>query len=202
MIPVYQIVFYVFACVLIAMSLLVVCAKNPVHSILFLILCFFASAVLWMLLQAEFLALVLIFVYVGAVMTLFLFLVMMLNVDVKKIKHNVGRYAPWGGAVLVLFVALVFTVVKLHPSIQGWQGITHYSAEYNNTQIMGQLLFSKYLYAFEVAAAILLVAMIAAIALTFRGRQQDRRSQSIRQQHQATKANRLRIIKNMQGGQS
>jgi NADH-quinone oxidoreductase subunit J len=199
MIPIYQIIFHVFAAALVISSLMVVLTRKPVLSILFLILCFFSSAVLWVLIQAEFLGLVLIFVYVGAVMTLFLFLVMMLNIDTNHMKQRIGRYLPWGAAVLVLFVAIVIAVVKLHPSIAGWQGITHYPASYNNTVEMGQLLFTKYLYAFEIAAAILLVAMISAIALAFRGPQHDRRSQSMHQQHQATKANRLRIVKNMKG---
>ncbi|MCH9644155.1 MAG: NADH-quinone oxidoreductase subunit J [Gammaproteobacteria bacterium] len=201
MIPIYQIVFYVFAVTLILAALMVVCSRNPVHSILFLVLCFFLSAVLWMLLQAEFLALVLIFVYVGAVMTLFLFVVMMLNIDMKHLKEKFTRYLLWGGAVMVLFSILVVMVVIRADAIDRLYRVPQLPQFYNNTQVMGTLMFTKYVFAFEVAAAILLVAMISSIALVFRGRK-NRLGQSVREQHQVTKADRLRIIKNMKGGQS
>jgi NADH-quinone oxidoreductase subunit J len=142
----------VFAITLVVAALMVVCSRNPVHSILFLILCFFVSAVLWMLIQAEFLALVLIFVYVGAVMTLFLFVVMMLNIETQQLKEKFTRYLPWGVAVMILFVILVLTVMSHGRFMEGWQGITLYPASYSNTQVMGTLLFTQYLFAFEVAA--------------------------------------------------
>jgi NADH-quinone oxidoreductase subunit J len=195
--PIHQVVFYVFASVLIAAALAVIFSRNPVQSILFLVLSFFAAAVLWMLMQAEFLSLVLIFVYVGAVMTLFLFVVMMLHVDLKELKEKFVRFLPFALLVMIaLIAAMVFVLSPKHFGL-GLTLPTHYGANYSNTTAMGTLLFTKYLYPFEIAAAILLVAIIAAIALAFHGRKLGTKSQNIATQHEASKTDRLVILKDV-----
>lgn|SRR3990167_5250429 len=192
--PVHQIIFYIFTIVLIASATMVITAKNPVKSVLFLVVSFFASSVLWMLMQAEFLALVLIFVYVGAVMTLFLFVVMMLNIDLADLKTGFLKYIPLALIALVLFVGIAFYAL----SSRHWNLAntlpTHYTADYNSTKVIGTLLFTQYLFAFELAAVLLLVGMIAAIVLAFHGRKPDTKSQMIREQLKATKKNNLKII--------
>ncbi len=194
-IPIYQIIFFFFAAVLIAAAVMVILSRNPVRAILFLVLAFFASAVLWMLIQAEFLALVLIFVYVGAVMTLFLFVVMMLNIDIAVIKESFVKYLPYGVLVMVLLVGMMLLVIgpqqlKLVSVLP-----VHYPADYSNVKAMGILLFTRYLYPFELAAAILLVAIIATIALAFHGRKPSTKTQRINEQLKANKKDRLRLVK-------
>lgn len=194
MFPTYQVVFYIFSIVLVASAVMVVVSRNPVRAILFLVLCFFASAVLWMMLQAEFLSLVLIFVYVGAVMTLFLFVVMMLNIDLSHMREKFIHLLPFGIVVfgLLLFM-MIYTVTPEHLGIAK-VNLEHYGPDYQNTQQLGMLLFTDYIYAFEVAGLILLVAIIAAISLVFDGRKPGTKSQKISQQLLANKRNRLRII--------
>ena len=193
--PIYSILFYIFAGALLAAALWVILAKNPVQAVLSLVLCFFIASLLWMMLQAEFLALVLIFVYVGAVMTLFLFVVMMLNVDMASHRDGFVRSLLWGLIVMAVLVGLM--LMALWPS-NGMSGATVVESG-NNIENLGLLLFSDYLYPFEVAGVILLVAIIAAISLAFYGRKPDTKTQSISKQHLVTKASRLRIIK-MKGG--
>jgi len=180
--------------VLIAAATMVITAKNPVKAVLALVLAFFASSVLWMLMQAEFLALVLIFVYVGAVMTLFLFVVMMIRLDPADLKYSVARYYPAGLLALVILVGTALYVF----SSKHWSGAntlpTYHGAQYNNITAMGMLLFTHYLYAFEIAAVLLLVGMISAIALAFHGKKPGTKSQSIASQLSATKKDRLRIV--------
>lgn len=192
--PIHQVIFYVFTVVLIASATMVITAKNTVKAVLFLVLAFFSSSVLWMLMQAEFLALVLIFVYVGAVMTLFLFVVMMIRTDQSELKESFVRYYPFG---IVAFVILVGTAFYAF-SAKHWALAntlpTHYPASYNNVQAMGLLLFTKYLFPFEIAAVLLLVGMISAIALAFHGRKQGTKSQIIAEQLKANKKDRLRVI--------
>lgn len=192
--PIHEVIFYAFTLVLFASAAMVVTAKNPVKAVLFLVVSFFASAVLWMLTQAEFLSLVLIFVYVGAVMTLFLFVVMMLRADQTETKSGFVRYAPFGFLALVLLVALaLFVFSKDHWHLAKVLP-THYPASYDNVTVMGNLLFTKYLFAFEVASALLLVGMISAIALAFHGRKPGTKSQKISEQLLANKKDRLRVI--------
>lgn len=192
--PVYQIVFYCFAALLIGASAMVVISRNPVRALLFLVLAFFACAVLWMLLQAEFLALVLIFVYVGAVMTLFLFVVMMLNIDLSAMREGFVKFLPYAVIVMVLLIgAMIMAFGPKHLSLATVLPVQH-GPDYSNVKAMGTLLFTHYLYAFEIAAAILLVAMVSAIALAFHGRREGTKSQSIAQQHQVTKQDRLRKV--------
>lgn len=195
MFPIYQVLFFIFAGILLLAATMVITARNPVFAILFLVLAFFASAILWMMMQAEFLSLVLIFVYVGAVMTLFLFVVMMLNVDLSRIREKFVRYLPLGIIVMVLLIASMVVVVSpKHLGITANQ-LPMVSSDYQNVQAMGLLLYTQYLYPFEIAAVILLVAIIAAITLAFHGRKPNTKSQKITVQLAAKKADRLHIVK-------
>jgi len=194
-IPIQQIVFFFFSFVLISAATMVIVSRNPVRAILFLVLTFFASAVLWMLIQAEFLSLVLIFVYVGAVMTLFLFVVMMLNIELAEIKGGFVRYLPYGILVMVLIVGMLFLAVGPKHLKLATVLPAKFSADYSNVRVMGTLLFTDYLYPFEIAAVILLVAIISAIALAFHGLKPDTKSQRATEQINAKKEDRLRIIK-------
>ncbi len=195
MFPVYEIIFFVIAAVLIAAAVMVIISRNPVHSILFLVLSFVASAVLWMMMQSEFLSLLLIFVYVGAVMTLFLFVVMMLNIDLSKIREKFVRYLPVG--ILVMLLLIVSMIVVLSPRylsvVSG--AIKSAPANYSNVKAMGTLLYTDYIFEFEIAAVILLVAIIAAITLAFHGRKANTKTQTIMKQLEANKKDRLQIIK-------
>jgi len=193
--PIYQVVFFFFSAILIGAALMVIFMRNAVHSVLFLVLAFFASAVLWMSLQAEFLALILIFVYVGAVMTLFLFVVMMLNVDFSAMKEGFVRYLPFGLLVAVMLMGTMFLVIgPKHLKELSAVLPTHYSADYSNVKAMGIELYTNYLYPFEIASLILLVAIISAIALAYHGRRPGTKSQKISEQLKAKKEDRLRIV--------
>jgi len=192
--PIHQVIFYCFSAVLIGAAIMVITARNPVHAILFLVLAFFATSVLWMLLQAEFLSLLLIFVYVGAVMTLFLFVVMMLNIDLEKMRVKFVRYLPYGFTVMVLLVGTILLVIGPQHLKEASMLPVHYPADYSNTKAMGTLLFTHYLYPFEIAAVLLLVAIISAIALAFHGRKPGTKTQNIQTQLKANKRDRLRII--------
>lgn len=196
MFPTYQVIFYFFAALLVAASTMVIFSRNPVRAVLFLVLAFFTSSVLWMLIQAEFLALVLIFVYVGAVMTLFLFVVMMLNIDLSKQQEKFVRFLPFALLVMVVFVGtLVAAYVPHHLPDLAATALVPTEANVSNTEQLGELLFTNYLYEFEIAGAILLVAIVASISLAFTGRKPNTKVQDIEKQHAATKQSRLRIIK-------
>lgn len=171
-----------------------VSSRNPVHAALFLVLAFFASAVLWMLLQAEFLSLLLIFVYVGAVMTLFLFVIMMLDIDPSTMRKKFAHYLPFALIVIALLVGTILLVISPEHLKEASVLPAQYPANYNNTKVMGTLLFTQYIYPFEIAAAILLVAMISAITLAFHGRKPGSKSQKISEQLRANKRDRLRIV--------
>lgn len=195
MFPIYQVVFFIFAAILIAAAVMVIAMRNPVYSILSLVLAFFASAVLWMMMQAEFLALVLIFVYVGAVMTLFLFVVMMLNIDLSNVREKFVRYLPIGILVmLVLIASMVVVILPKHLGITA-ASLTSVPSDFSNVTAMGMTLYTHFLYPFEIAAVILLVAIIAAITLAFHGRKPNTKSQRIMQQLDVKKSDRLRIVK-------
>ena len=193
MFPIHTIIFYVFTVLLIASATMVITAKNPVKAVLCLVLAFFASAILWMLTQAEFLALVLIFVYVGAVMTLFLFVVMMLRTDPVTSRTHPLYYALGFVALIILVGTAVYAL-----GAKQWAGATtlpmHYDATYNNVKAMGTLLFTHFVYPLEIAAVLLLVGMISAIALAFYGKKPGTKSQIISQQLEANKKNRLRMV--------
>ena len=177
------IAFYLFGAVLWASALLVVISKNPVHSVLFLILAFFNAAGLFILLGAEFVAMILVIVYVGAVAVLFLFVVMMLDINFRELRKGMNTYLPFGiflGA--VVFIELAFLVFESWASSSGAsQAIaapTPAPAHISNTRALGQLLYTHYLYAFQVAGLILLVAMVGAIVLTLRQRVGVRRQRA------------------------
>ena len=189
------ILFYAFATVLIASALGVILSRNPVHSALCLVLCFFTSAVLWLLIEAEFLAIVLVLVYVGAVMVLFLFVVMMLNIDIEELRRGFTRYAWLGvlvAAVVVFKIAGVVLTRRL--GIDVTAGAPPLPAGYSNTGELGTLLYSAYAYPLEIAAMLLLVAIVAAISLTLRHRR-GQKLQNISRQVGARASERVRVIK-------
>ena len=166
-----NIVFYVFATIMVFSALMVITVKNPVQASLFLVLTFFSTAAIWMLLEAEFLAITLVLVYVGAVMVLFLFVVMMLDINVARMRAAFIQYLPIGIAVLVTMAAMMFMVVGgEHFGLEQFAAPARHAADYNNTRELGLVLYTVYVYPFEIAAVILLVAIIAAIALTLRRR--------------------------------
>lgn len=166
--------FYVFAAVLVLSGLSVITAKNPVHAVLFLILAFFNAAGLFVMLGAEFVAMTLVIVYVGAVAVLFLFIVMMLDIDFANLRQGMKKHAPIGALVgLVLLAQLVWVYLSWKTSGTATMAAAHPSPDPNavpNTHALGQVLYTHYVYPFQVAGLILLVAMIGAIALTLRGR--------------------------------
>lgn len=167
-----ELIFYVFSLVMVFAAVAVITVRNPVYSVLFLVLAFFSAAGVWMLLEAEFLAIILIVVYVGAVMVLFLFVVMMLDINLVPLKEGFTRYLPV--AVLVAMAMAVELLMVLWS--RGRFGADMFpvpspnSAEYSNTRELGELLYTNYLLPFEVAGVILLVAIVAAVALTLRTR--------------------------------
>ena len=166
-----NIVFYVFAAIMVFSALMVITVKNPVQASLFLVLTFFACAAIWILLEAEFLAITLVLVYVGAVMVLFLFVIMMLDINVARMRAAFMQYLPVGIAVLVTMAGMMFMVVGGdHFGLDQVAAPARHAADYNNTRELGLVLYTVYVYPFEIAAVILLVAIIAAIALTLRRR--------------------------------
>lgn len=187
--------FYAAAAVLILAALRVITARNPVHAALWLVAAFFSAACLWMLLYAEFLAVVLVLVYVGAVMVLFLFVVMMLDISFDKLREGIWRHLPLAAGVGFL-MALEMTLVLASREF-GAEGASSPGAPpagYSNTRELGRILYTDYVFPFELAAVVLLVAIVAAIALTLRRRKQTR-YQDPTEQLAATKAGRLRIVK-------
>ena len=167
------ILFYVFGAVLILAATRVITAKNPVHAILFLVLAFFSAASLWMLLKAEFLAIVLVLVYVGAVMVLFLFVVMMLDINLDKLREGFWSHFPVAAAVGIVIV-LEMSAVLLRGFLRPDNHIPAAADKIGNTKALGIEIFTHYQFAFEVAAAILLLAIVAAVALTLRRRKDSK----------------------------
>src|SRR6187401_1703060 len=170
------VVFYCFSAVLVFAAVCVITARNPVHAALFLVLAFFTSAGIWIQLQAEFLAITLILVYVGAVMVLFLFVVMMLDINLARLREGFWSYLPLGGLVALLLVAEM--AIVLGGRYAGFRDMPVPPAlpdGYSNTKELGRLIYTEYVYPFEIAAVILLVAIVAAIAITLRRRQQPTR---------------------------
>jgi len=164
-----QLIFYAFAAVLVIASLLVITIRNPVHAALALVLAFVASAGIWLLLQAEFLAITLVLVYVGAVMVLFLFVVMMLDINLAPLREGFTRYLPIGAVIaLVLLAEMAMIVGPSRFGLQQYPIPAEHLAGYSNTKELGSVLYTVYVYPFEIAAVILLVAIIAAITLTMR----------------------------------
>jgi len=175
-------------------AIAVITVRNSVSAALFLVLTFVTSAALWILLEAEFLALTLVMVYVGAVMVLFLFVVMMININVEPLGKNFAKYLPLGLGVVVLMVVEMFLV--LGPSnfgLEHFPNPTSHSAEYSNTAELGSMLYTDYVYPFEIAGVILLVAIISAIALTLRRRPATKR-QNPAEQVAVRREDRLRLV--------
>jgi NADH-quinone oxidoreductase subunit J len=183
-------IFYVFAAILIFAALRVVTTRNPVHAALWLVLCFFTAAGVWLLLHAEFLAIALVLVYVGAVMVLFLFVVMMLDVNFDSLRRNFRSYIPVGATVGVL-VLLEMALVVLGSRVGG--GTAPPVPEGSNTRALGRLIYVDYVYAFEIAAVVLLVAIVAAIALTHR-RRRESKYQDPAQQVKVRRQDRVRLL--------
>jgi NADH-quinone oxidoreductase subunit J len=187
-------IFYVFATMLVGAAIGVISARNPVHAVLFLVLAFCTSSVLWLLQEAEFLAIVLVLVYVGAVMVLFLFVVMMLDLNVEQLRRGFTRYAPLGALVALTVVAEIAFVVWHYGVGEAGSAPLPAAVDYSNTRALGTLLYTDYVYAFELAAAILLVAIVAAIALTLR-RREGLRYQNVTAQVSVRRQDRVRILK-------
>ncbi len=190
-----SVIFYVFAVAAVIAATSVVTVRNPVHAALFLVLTFFFNAIIWLSLEAEFLAITLVLVYVGAVMVLFIFVVMMLDINIARLREGFVRYLPLGllvaGAMLVLMLTVVTGDVFVLPA--GAEPAPK-PADYSNTKALGGVLYTDHVFAFEVAAVILLVAIIAAIALTMRKRPQTK-YQNPSAQIRVRKEDRLRIVK-------
>ncbi|MCP5144301.1 MAG: NADH-quinone oxidoreductase subunit J [Gammaproteobacteria bacterium] len=190
-----QIVFYAFAAILIVAATMVITVRNPVHAVLFLVLAFFASAGIWMLLEAEFLAIALVLVYVGAVMVLFLFVVMMLDINIAVLREGFARYVPLALVVAILMVGAIGVTVG--PANFGADKVAipaPHAADYSNSQALGAAIYTDYLFPFEIAAVVLLVAIIAAIALTLRTSRQHKQPKT-EMQLRARRADRVRLVK-------
>ncbi len=193
-----DLVFYFFAGMLVLAGLGVISSRNPVHSALFLVLSFFSCSALWLLLQAEFLAIVLVLVYVGAVMVLFLFVVMMLDINLTQMRQGFVRYLPIGALIALVMVAqMVWIVGPAGPDVFSGEQLAQavvLPADHSNTRELGKVLYTDYVFPFEVASVILLVAIVAAIALTMRRREMTK-YQTPGKQVQVRKADRLRVVK-------
>lgn len=186
--------FYVFALILIFAAVRVITARNPVHSILFLVLAFFTSAALWLLIEAEFLAIALVLVYVGAVMVLFLFVVMMLDINVNPIREGFTKYLPVGAAVALLIVIEMGLVVSSDYFASDRYSLAAHAVEYSNTKELGSVLYTFHVYPFEIASVILLVAIVAAISLTMR-RREGVKAQDPSAQVRVKAKDRMRVVR-------
>ena len=187
-----QYVFYFFATVLVFAAFMVITIRNPVKAALFLVLAFFSAAGLWVLLEAEFLAIVLVLVYVGAVMVLFLFVVMMLDINLARLREGFGEYLPLGGLVAVLMV--IEMALILSDGFGAGRALVPHPADYSNTRELGRILYTAYAYPFEIAGAILLTAIVAAITLTMR-RRPETKYQNPGQQVRVQRSERVRLVK-------
>jgi NADH-quinone oxidoreductase subunit J len=186
--------FYVFSGVLLAASFGVITARSTVHAALYLVLSFFSAACVWMLLKAEFLAISLVLVYVGAVMVLFLFVVMMLDINSDSFRHNFWRHFPLAGLVGALIALEMMLVLRGGFDVAAPKPMAAEAVALGNTKMLGIEIYSDYLYPLQLAAVLLLIAIIAAIALTLRGRK-DSRHLDASQQVRAKPAERMRVIK-------
>ena len=186
------VLFYLFAAVMLLAAVRVITARSTVHAALFLVLAFFSSAAIWMLLRAEFLAITLVLVYVGAVMVLFLFVVMMLDINIEKV-----RAGFWANLPLALVVGGFIAVEMILVVSHAWRrssGLVDPGQDHSNTRELGRVLYTDYVYPFELAAVVLLVAIVAAIALTMRSRLKDSKFQDPSQQVRVKRADRVRLI--------
>lgn len=205
-----QAIFYIFAAITIVSALMVITQNNPVRCVLFLVLTFFASSVLWILLAAEFLALILVLVYVGAVMTLFLFVVMMLDIDTESLKGHFARYLPFGLILVALLTGLLLiavpdtwyksaqeqaTIIRSVATISVNEPNNLSAKPLSNTEEIGRVLYTDYVFAFEIAAVLLLVAIISAITLAHRATAKRSKRQNITQQIMTRRADRIELVK-------
>jgi NADH-quinone oxidoreductase subunit J len=189
-----EIFFWWLAAVLLGAALGVVLSRNPVFSALFLVLAFVTSAVLWLLLEAEFLAIVLVLVYVGAVMVLFLFVVMMLDINLDVLREGFVRFAPVGAIVALVMIGELATVFFVrNAGLPVLADPAPHPADYSNTEALGAVLYTEHVYAFELAAFILLLAIVAAIVLTMRRRPGLKR-QNIARQVAVRRQDRVRLV--------
>lgn len=187
-------IFYFFSTILVVAAVCVVTMRNPVHAALFLVLAFFTASGIWMLLRAEFLAIALVLVYVGAVMVLFLFVVMMLDVNLDRIRQGFWSYLPLGATIGILIaVEMALAIAGPRSHIGLIPAPADPGANYSNTHELGRVLYTEYLYPFELAAVVLLVAMIAAIALALRKRK-DTKYQRPSDQVKASSRDRVRLV--------
>jgi NADH-quinone oxidoreductase subunit J len=190
--------FYLFSAILLFASFRVITAKNPVHAALFLVLAFFQASGIWMLLKAEFLSIALVLVYVGAVMVLFLFVVMMLDINMDKIRDGFWKHFPLAATIgVVIALEMIWVIMGNVRKSEPTQIITAAGqavGQYSNTKELGKLLYTQYLYPVQIAAVILLVAIVAAIALTLRGRK-DSKHVSPHDQIKVKARDRMEIIK-------
>jgi len=190
----HAILFYSFAAILIGAALGVILSRNPVHAVMFLVLAFFQSAVLWLLAEAEFLAIVLVLVYVGAVMVLFLFVVMMLDINVERVQGSFTKYAPVGLLIAGLMVIELVQVIWVRSRPDGvTMGFAETPEGYSNTEALGAVLYTEHVYAFEIAAVVLLLAIVAAITLTMR-RRPGLKVQDIARQVATRRQDRVRMV--------
>jgi len=189
------VVFYIFAIAVVFAGSMVITVRNPVHAALFLILAFFASAGLWLLLEAEFLAITLVLVYVGAVMVLFLFVVMMLDINLTVLREGFASYLPIAFVVaLGMMVSLGLIVGQDNFGLDAVPPVGKAPASYSNVEALGEVLYTEYVFPFEIAAVILLVAIVAAIALTLRPTRQTKAPRPERQVA-VRREDRIRIVK-------
>ena len=183
------VLFYIFAAVLLVSAVAIITMRNPVHAVLCMVLCFFTMAGLWLLLSAEFLALVLVVVYAGAVMVLFIFVAMMLDIGIERLREGIWKNLPLalvvGGIMVVEMVAVLANLYLGHPAEP--------APGYSNTRALGRILYTDYAFAFEIAGVVLLVAIIAAISLTMRKRK-DRRGLDPSAQLKARPEERVRLV--------
>lgn len=188
-------VFYVFAAILVFAATMVITRRNPVHSALFLVLAFFSSAGIWLLAEAEFLAIVLVLVYVGAVMVLFLFVVMMLDIDIATLRAGFIRLLPVALLIAVVMLVEIFLIVSpANFGLAQFQAPVPSPADYSNTEALGELLYTVYMYQFELAAVILLVAIVAAIGLTLRRRPNTKYQDPAQQVRVKKGESRIRLV--------
>jgi NADH-quinone oxidoreductase subunit J len=197
------VLFYIFALLLTVSALKVVTSRNPVGSALFLVLAFFNAAAIWMLLEAEFLAILLVLLYVGAVMVLFLFVVMMLDINLDVLRRDFKRFVPMAtivGAIIVVETALILvhgyggTTTPVHDAATAAAAASGAAAAMPNTYLIGKVIYTDYVFAFEVAGLVLLVAIIAAIALTAR-KGKDSKRQRVSEQVKVRAKDRVRVVK-------
>lgn len=187
-------VFYFLATILVYASLRVVTLRNPVHAALHLVLAFFSASGVWVLLQAEFLAIALVLVYVGAVMVLFLFVVMMLDINLDRLREGFWSYLPLGAIVALFMVAEMSLVLWVSYLDRVENDVPQAEATYSNVQAVGRLMFTEYVYPFELASVVLLVGIVSAVALTLRGKRKSK-SVSPAQQVFVKAKDRVRVLK-------